>query len=397
MNHLITRIIVNKNKPFSISSHFFTTILPHGYLSPQYRPLALYLQSHCPHSFLYTSYLSIACYLTPPKDIQFNFISPFNPSYTIGKELGSGVMGRVYTLLHSNKKKKKNTRLLLPELAVKIIPKDKILSRQDYKAIEQEAKIMHVLGGTLHVVHFYGAYEDEENVYFVLERCTGGTIEERLRNTTPTTTNNKNHLEMAPIYMYDILYVVHQCHAASIAHLDIKMDNFLFADEQQGSPLKLTDFGGSAFVENKNTCSGLCGTPMYTPPEVLSSFSSHYNGHAVDCWSCGVLLYKLLTKVFPFQDDLLLNESIQYQTIDFDSKTRWSDVDEKAKELVKGLLERDVDKRMSIEEALNHEWIRSRTRRSHKDSVWNDGTLLQRLQSFSHFNGFQHAGKSRAV
>jgi 5'-AMP-activated protein kinase catalytic alpha subunit len=62
----------------------------------------------------------------------------------------------------------------------------------------------------------------------------------------------------------------------------------------------LADFGFADHVGASNRrLKLLCGSPHYSAPEI---FAQHeYDGHKVDVWSLGVLLYTLLNAHFPFQ------------------------------------------------------------------------------------------------
>ncbi|DAZ95464.1 TPA: hypothetical protein N0F65_002149 [Lagenidium giganteum] len=133
---------------------------------------------------------------------------------------------------------------------------------------------------------------------------------------------------------------------------------------------------------------GVRGTPLYTAPEVLYTKYSFPS----DMWSCGVILYRLLTGRFPFQGELL-DERIRYEEIDFESEP-WPRVTKEAKDLVRRLLERDVDKRLTAEQALRHPWLAAAEHQHHDLAIQRaplNGTMVQRLQFYRALNGFQQS------
>jgi serine/threonine protein kinase len=98
--------------------------------------------------------------------------------------------------------------------------------------------------------------------------------------------------------MRQILSAVADCHVHGIIHRDLKPENFLYLDESEESLLKVTDFGLSEFfsLQNHKPFNDIAGSAFYVAPEVLS----RRYGPSADLWSCGVMMYILLTGEVPF-------------------------------------------------------------------------------------------------
>ena len=109
-------------------------------------------------------------------------------------------------------------------------------------------------------------------------------------------------------YTQQILQGVAYLHEKGIVHRDIKPDNLVFVTKMPDSPIKLIDFGYAGYCTEKQPLRGLCGTPDYAAPEILTWYvpdkSTRPNGttyaQPVDMWSVGVVLYILLCGFPPF-------------------------------------------------------------------------------------------------
>jgi len=83
------------------------------------------------------------------------------------------------------------------------------------------------------------------------------------------------------------------------------------------SSIKLIDFGMSAISKDRNL-NELFGTDVYIAPEV---FKKELYGPPCDCWSLGVLLYILVSGIFPFYGDTFdeISFAVQNTTLSFKS------------------------------------------------------------------------------
>lgn len=90
-------------------------------------------------------------------------------------------------------------------------------------------------------------------------------------------------------------------HLHNIVHRDIKCENLLISLD--GS-LKVADFGFARQIDKNSLSETYCGSTAYTAPEVLEA-KRPYDPRLADVWSCGIILYILLTGAMPFSKNQL--------------------------------------------------------------------------------------------
>jgi polo-like kinase 1 len=254
--------------------------------------------------------------------------------------LGKGGFARVYEFeCLSNKKK----------YASKIIPKSSLIKERRKQKLMSEIKIHRSLNHT-NIVDFEHFFEDNDNVYILLELCTNQTMTELIRRRKRLT-----ELEVQS-YMIQIISGLNYLHSKKVIHRDLKIGN-LFITEKMG--IKIGDFGLAAKLdfegEKKRT---VCGTPNYIAPEVLDGQAGH--SYEVDVWSLGVILYTLLIGKPPFET------SEVKKTYDLIKRNAYSfpdypNISKEAKSLITQILKLDPKRRPTLSEILKHEFFYTNT------------------------------------
>ncbi|XP_071713475.1 CDPK-related kinase 4-like [Rutidosis leptorrhynchoides] len=278
-------------------------------------------------------------------DKNFGFQRNLRAKYELGKEVGKGHFG------HTCRAKCKKGAMKNQAVAVKIISKAKMTTAISIEDVRREVKLLKSLSGHQHMVQFYDAFEDDHNVYIVMELCEGGELLDRILSRGGRYTEKD-----AKSIVMQILSVSAFTHLQGVVHRDLKPENFLFSTKDEDSPMKVIDFGLSDFVRPDQRLNDIVGSAYYVAPEVLHR---SYNVEA-DMWSIGVITYILLCGSRPFfaRTESGIFRSVVKAEPNLDGPP-WPSVSPEAKDFVKRLLNKDHRKRMTAAQALTHPWLRN--------------------------------------
>lgn len=242
-------------------------------------------------------------------------------------------------------------------VAVKAVRKDRLAGDVTSKAqlfatLQREVDIMLAMQSP-QVVQLKSVYEDEQFAYITMEVCDSNLQE--FLDCHPGPIPEPVAMSLAR----QMLAVLQQAHERSICYSDIKPANFLIKARPDGGEfgieVKLTDFGCSQDLSDDDFLTARTGTPLYTAPEV---FLGRY-GLAADIWGVGMILYRMLAGEFPFRPNLetakpfAMMMSVLHDPLRLDTPA-WEQVSEEAKHLVRGMMARCVDKRLTAAQALAH-------------------------------------------
>ncbi len=254
--------------------------------------------------------------------------------YKYGRLLGKGAFGKVNLALH----------VLTGRLvAIKSINKTKLTNERHKAKILLETSIMKSLSSSNYIVKIYETYQTQKHFCIVMEYICAGDLLSYIRK------RSKLNEQIAKFIFKQIILSLQFIHSHNIVHRDIKLDNILI---DLNNNIKICDFGVSKRIVNNDKMFEQCGTPAYIAPEILKN--KGYEGFSVDIWSCGVVLYAMLSGTVPFKGNDLheLHDLImigKFNTI--------NDISYDAQHLIKCLLEIDPKKRITINNILNHPWL----------------------------------------
>lgn len=214
----------------------------------------------------------------------------------------------------------------------------------------------------------------------VLELCEGGDVFERIA------AKGKLCEELAADITKQVAAALKYAHSRGLAHRDIKPENICFCSaDEADSHVKVIDWGAGHFFGDAEICHPV-GSVAYAAPEMRQSNRVKYTS-ACDLWSLGITTYVMLSGMPPFWGSLenkLARMKAELYPLEDEI---WKGISEAAKALVRGLLRSQPDMRLSVNEVLEHPWLRGRSARVEAKLT---RQVLSDMQEFSskssHFN-----------
>ncbi|XP_070299851.1 ribosomal protein S6 kinase alpha-4 [Salvelinus sp. IW2-2015] len=236
----------------------------------------------------------------------------------------------------------------------------KIISRRMEVNTQREIAALRQCEAHPNIVKLHEVYTDQFHTYLVMELLRGGELLERIKKKKLFGESEASQL------LRSLVSAVGFMHEAGVVQRDLKPENVLFADEGEDSVLKVIDFGfarlcpaGSAPLQTP------CFTLQYAAPEL---FHSTGYDQACDLWSLGVILYTMLSGQVPFQSKQQQRAGMTSSyAVDIMHKIKegdfslageaWKGVSGEAKELVKGLLTVDPERRLKLSALRENSWL----------------------------------------
>ncbi|WVQ80349.1 hypothetical protein IAT38_002454 [Cryptococcus sp. DSM 104549] len=274
--------------------------------------------------------------------------------WRIGRTIGKGSSGRVKIAKHAITGK---------YAAIKIVPKGLIMNsrmsmaetpdeaRQDkvLLGIEREIVIMKLIDHP-NVLNLYDVWETSQELYLIMEYVPGGELFDYLVKRGRLPVSEALH------YFQQIIHAVDYCHRFNICHRDLKPENLLLDKDKN---IKVADFGMAAWEAGEKMLETSCGSPHYASPEIVAGKA--YHGSSSDIWSCGIILFALLTGRLPFDDD---NIRSLLQKVKIGVFEMPDEIKDPARNLLSRMLEKDPERRITMPEILAHPFFVSRPPRA---------------------------------
>lgn len=295
--------------------------------------------------------------------------------YVMGDLLGEGSYGKVKEMLDSE---------TLCRHAVKILKKHKLRRIPNGEQnVQREIKLLRTLKHK-NVINLVDVLynEEKQKMYLIMEFCVGS-----LQGMLEATPLKRFPLFQAHDYFVQLVDGLEYLHSRRIIHKDIKPGNLLLTLK---GDLKISDLGVAEALDLfavDDTCYTGQGSPAFQPPEIANGLES-FPGFKVDIWSSGVTLYNITTGVYPFEGD---NVYRLFENIGKGEFVIPAELEESLKELLQGMLRKDPEKRLTIQQVRQHSWC---IRKPSRDSIrvpipplkgdeWHNMTVLPYL--FDHY------------
>ena len=266
--------------------------------------------------------------------------SNLNEIYEIRQVLGKGKFGLVKLGIHRGSGRK---------VAIKIINK-KLVTAIDVQQVKTEIDILKIAKHP-NIIQLYDVFENENYIYIIMEYCAGGDlfsyIEKRGFRLPET---------RAAEIIHKLSTAVFFLHEYGVVHRDLKPENILMTNNSSNADIRLVDFGLGKIIGPGEMCTDPFGTFSYVAPEVLKEKPYSFK---VDLFAIGIIAYLLVAGFLPFDHETSEKEIARqtvYEPTPFPISV-WKNISNEARMFVDNLLQKNPEKRMGIQEVLQHKWL----------------------------------------
>jgi len=253
--------------------------------------------------------------------------------------LGHGSQGKVYRGYHT---------ILKREVAIKQV-------KQKYIAVKEieMMKILRNIDCPYTVDYIDNYYEEESASHCIVMDYIRGINGKYIKELTGLNIYF-NESDISAI-IYNIAKALKILHHNNIIHNDVKPENIIFTPPRSAV---LLDYGCTRSIDIDDY-NGIMGTPIYCSPEKLNydiNISS-------DIWALGITLYIFMCGSHPFypkdvkfKDISEMHRFLIYSQLRFD-ENRWGLLTNELKDLIRRMLDKNVETRISLDELLEHPWF----------------------------------------
>ena len=268
-----------------------------------------------------------------------DFLSKKN--YNLIESIGTGNYAEVYKAFNITTNKL---------VAVKVIDLTKTGDNYRLGFLQREIAIISQLKHPGIIKH-YEVDQTSNRIFMVMKFCSNGTVTDWLRDRGAFTEVMAWEMDTR------ILDGFHYMHNSRIAHRDLKLENILITDRCEP---KISDFSYAVVVdENEINSTTFCGSIPYFAPEILQR--KPHNPLPSDVWSLGVCFYVMVCDGLPFRIDDEKKMLAKQLDRDWDFKKRVRNkLSTEFKQMVRDMLEPDVDNRATTQQLINNTWIKNK-------------------------------------